>query len=96
MGHGLSSASSPVAEMEGLDGGVGQSGTLEFLGIDNIHVMRDSEKKLKEICHNLGVQDKSWLAALDHTRCVSSLSSSSSLQAGRRTGGDEDRSNHPA
>jgi hypothetical protein len=57
-----------VAEVEGLEGGVGQSGALEFLGIDNIHVMRDSEKKLKEVCQHLATQDKGWLTALDHTR----------------------------
>jgi predicted MarR family transcription regulator len=57
-----------VAEVEGLEGGIGQSGALEFLGIDNIHVMRDSEKKLKDICNHLSVQDKGWLTALDNSR----------------------------
>jgi hypothetical protein len=57
-----------VAEVEGLEGGIGQSGALEFLGIDNIHVMRDSEKKLKEICNHLSLQDKGWLTALDNSR----------------------------
>jgi hypothetical protein len=57
-----------VAEVEGLEGGIGQSGALEFLGIDNIHVMRDSEKKLKDICNHLSVQDKGWFTALDNSR----------------------------
>lgn len=60
----------PESEVEGVEGGISQSGTLEFLGIDNIHVMRDSEKKLKDICYHISAHDKSWLSSLDNARYV--------------------------
>ncbi|ELR20715.1 Myotubularinrelated protein, putative [Acanthamoeba castellanii str. Neff] len=71
---GMSEDAIAVAEVEGLEGGIGQSGALEFLGIDNIHVMRDSEKKLKDICNHLSVQDKGWFTALDNSRWLDFVS----------------------
>eukprot|EP01102_Stenamoeba_stenopodia_P022521 TRINITY_DN9422_c0_g1_i1.p1 TRINITY_DN9422_c0_g1~~TRINITY_DN9422_c0_g1_i1.p1 ORF type:complete len:971 (-),score=166.80 TRINITY_DN9422_c0_g1_i1:150-3062(-) len=41
---------------------------LEFLGIDNIHHMRDSLMKLGVLCANSMVDDNNWLSGLENTR----------------------------
>jgi myotubularin-related protein 1/2 len=39
---------------------------LTFLDIQNIHVMRESQRKLKELCFPI-VDDRTWLSRLDDT-----------------------------
>lgn len=41
---------------------------LEFLGIENIHVMRDAERRLKDLCFGSTREDKGWYSALEGTR----------------------------
>ena len=41
---------------------------LEFLGIENIHVMRDAERRLKDLCFNSSREDRGWYSALEGTR----------------------------
>ncbi|KAL6063106.1 Myotubularin-related protein 2, variant 3 [Balamuthia mandrillaris] len=41
---------------------------VEFLGIDNIHVMRESERKLRELCVNSSSEDRGWFSDLENTR----------------------------
>jgi len=41
---------------------------LEFLGIDNIHHMRDSLMKLAFLCANSMVDDSNWLSGLENTK----------------------------
>jgi hypothetical protein len=40
--------------------------SLEFLDIENIHVMREAQKKLFSLC-NLGSEDAKWLSSLEAT-----------------------------
>lgn len=44
-----------------------QNVELTFLDIHNIHVMRESFRKLKEICFPAMDDDKNWFSALDNT-----------------------------
>lgn len=59
---------------EGSDDGTEKDSGVEFLGIDNIHVMRESERKLKELCFNMNSEDKGWLSALENTRWLDHIS----------------------
>lgn len=45
-----------------------EGATLEFLGIDNIHVMRESERKLRELCLSSGEDDSRWFVGLQDTQ----------------------------
>lgn len=42
--------------------------SLEFLNIDNIHVMRDCYNRLQRLCETSGRDDKGFYTALDNTR----------------------------
>lgn len=44
-----------------------QNVEITFLDIHNIHVMRESFRKLKEICFPAMDDDKNWFSALDNT-----------------------------
>eukprot|EP01104_Vermistella_antarctica_P002432 TRINITY_DN12673_c0_g1_i1.p1 TRINITY_DN12673_c0_g1~~TRINITY_DN12673_c0_g1_i1.p1 ORF type:complete len:1562 (-),score=326.53 TRINITY_DN12673_c0_g1_i1:23-4708(-) len=43
---------------------------LEFVGVDNIHVMRDSYQKLQKLCDDAGQPnwERTWLSSLEATR----------------------------
>ncbi|KAJ3433388.1 myotubularin-related [Anaeramoeba flamelloides] len=41
--------------------------SITFLGIDNIHVMRESLNKIKNLCRQSATSGKKWLSALENT-----------------------------
>lgn len=59
--------------------------SLTFLNIHNIHVMRESLKKVKDLCVHGAASGVGWFTAVDATRCdtiMSSLISSDVLASG--------------
>lgn len=61
-----------------------QNCSLSFLGINNIHVIRDSQKKVRDMCHqfvNPMNDDSKWLNALDASQWLSHISLISSSSA---------------
>eukprot|EP01125_Pyxidicula_operculata_P017345 TRINITY_DN6071_c0_g1_i1.p1 TRINITY_DN6071_c0_g1~~TRINITY_DN6071_c0_g1_i1.p1 ORF type:complete len:331 (-),score=60.63 TRINITY_DN6071_c0_g1_i1:31-1023(-) len=52
-----------------------QGCNLEFLGIENIHHMRDSYEKVKRICRSHNANDSSWLSKLEATGWITHIHS---------------------
>jgi rhodanese-related sulfurtransferase len=47
---------------------------IEFLGIGNIHTMRESFERLQRLCRNTNRQDREWLSKLDATSWLRHIS----------------------